>query len=123
MASGYYERGTRTRVEMADQQSTTGLPESLRGYFWDYDAERLTWNGSRHTIVLRLLQSGGMDAVRWLREQLSDEEIREFLVRRRGRGLSPRRLRFWGLVLDIPRRQVDEWITAARANPWHRRTH
>jgi hypothetical protein len=108
---------------MADQQSTTDLPERLRGYFWDYDAKHLTWAGSRHTIVLRLLQSGGMDAVQWLREHMSDEEIRDFLARRRGRGISPRRLRFWGLVLGIPRNKVDEWIAAARANPWHRRTH
>jgi len=64
-----------------------------------------------------------MDAVQWLREHMSDEEIRDFLARRRGRGISPRRLRFWGLVLGIPRNKVDEWIAAARANPWHRRTH
>jgi hypothetical protein len=109
--------------DMADQHRTTDLPERLRGYFWDYDADHLTWRGSRHTIVLRLLQSGGMDAVQWLREHMSDEEIREFLVRRRGRGISPRRLRFWGLVLGVPRSQVDEWIAVARANPWHRRAH
>jgi hypothetical protein len=106
---------------MADQEKTTELPEHLRGYFWDYDAGRLSWEGSRHTIVLRLLQSGGMDAVRWLRESVSDVGIREFLVRRRGRGISPRRLRFWGLLLGIPRSQVDGWIAAARTNPWHRR--
>lgn len=109
--------------DMTDQHGTTELPERLRGYFWDYDADRLTWERSRHTIVLRLLQSGGMDAVKWLREHMSDEEIREFMVRRRGRGISPRRLRFWGLVVGIPGSQVDEWIAVARANPWHRRTH
>lgn len=52
---------------------------------------------------------------------MSDEEIREFIVRRRGRGISPRRLRFWSLLVDIPHRDVDEWIEAARRNPWQNR--
>jgi len=108
---------------MRDEQATTELPSRLRRYFWEYDAERLTWERSKHTIVLRLLEVGGMDAVTWLRSHLSDAEIRDFLVRRRGRGIEPRRLRFWGLLLALPRAQVDQWIAAARTNPWNRRTH
>lgn len=99
------------------------LPEHLRQYFWEYDPERLALEGSRHTILLRLLQAGGMDAVRWLRQNATDEEIRGMLIRRRGRGISPRRLRLWALLLDLPDSQVDEWIAAERANPWSRRTH
>ncbi len=99
-----------------------GIPEHLRQYFQEY-TEDLDWERSRHTIILRLLQAGGMDAVVWLRSRMSDEEIREFLVRRQGRGIEPRRLRFWGLVLKLPRNDVDRWIGTARANPWYRRTH
>jgi hypothetical protein len=108
---------------MAETQATVDLPEELKGYFWDYEVDRLSWEGNRHTIVFRLLEKGGMDAVRWLRQHLRDEEIREFIVRRRGRGISPRRLRFWGLLVDIPRPEVDEWIETARRNPWQNRTH
>ena len=108
---------------MAEDQKTVDLPDELRTLFWDYDLERISWAESRHTIVLRLLEKGGMQAVRWLRERMSDDEIREFLVRRRGRGIDPRRLRFWSLLLGIPRSEVDEWIEAARQNPWYRRTH
>lgn len=99
------------------------VPEHLRQYFWEYDADRLSLEESRHTILLRLLQSGGMDAVRWLRQNASDQELREMLIRRRGRGISPQRLRFWALLLDLPDTQVDEWIAAERSNPWNRRTH
>lgn len=99
------------------------MPEQLRACFWDYDPEQLSWEGSRHTIVLRLLEQGGMHAVQWLRQRMSDEEIRDFIVRRRGRGISPRRLRFWSLLVGIPRHDVDEWIETARRNPWHNRTH
>jgi hypothetical protein len=109
-----------TEFSMRDDVAAE-LPGSLRELFWDYDADGLSWERSKHTIVLRLLQSGGMDAVMWVRSRMTDEELRDFLVRRQGRGVEPRRLRFWGLVLDLPRDQVDSWVATARANPWYRR--
>lgn len=108
---------------MAEEHTTVDLPEQLRACFWDYDPERLSWERSRHTIVLRLIEKGGMAAVLWLRVHMSDDEIRDFIVRRRGRGIDPRRLRFWSLLVGIPRDEVDGWIEAARRNPWHNRTH
>lgn len=108
---------------MSNDTTSADLPADLRHYFWEYSTENLTWERSRHTIVLRLLQSGGMDAVTWLRSRMSDAEIREFIERRQGRGISPRRLRFWGLVLSIPRTSVDRWIASTQSNPWHQRTH
>ncbi len=112
----------RRKGAMTEEQKTVELPEELRSCFWDYDPERLSWERSRHTIVLRLLEKGGLQAVRWLQERLSDDEIREFIIRRRGRGMSPPRLRFWSLLVDIPRSEVDQWIEAARRDPWHSRT-
>lgn len=103
------------------ESESPDLGELLRRYLWEYDPARLSWETSRHTIVSKLLQVGGWDAVRWLRAHLTDDELREFLVRRRGRGLDPRRLRFWALILDLPRDQVDAWIAAARANSWEQR--
>lgn len=108
---------------MLEKQASTELPENLWGYFWEYIADGLDWERNKHTIVLRLLQAGGMDAVTWLRSRMSDDEIRDFIVRRQGRGLEPRRLRFWGLVLSIPRSTIDRWIAAARTNPWNQRTY
>lgn len=105
-----------------DVDGAVDLPDLLGRYFWDYDAERLTWEDSRHTIVLRLLQEGGWDAVRWLRAHLGEDELRDFLVRRRGRGIDPKRLRFWELILGLPHDEVSDWIAAAKANPWNRRT-
>jgi hypothetical protein len=37
---------------------------------------------------------------RWLRE-------------RRGRGLDPRQMRYWQVILDLPAQEVDQWIEAA----------
>lgn len=93
----------------------TPLPERLHRYFWEYDATRLAWPESRGTIALRLLQCGDADAIRWLRERMSDAELRDFLERRRGRGLEPDRLRYWGQELGIPGEEVDAWIAAVRS--------
>jgi hypothetical protein len=54
---------------------TAELPEELQAYFWDYDSDRISWEKSRYTIVFRLIEKGGMDAVRWLREHMSDDEL------------------------------------------------
>ena len=97
------------------------LSALLRRYLWEYDPGKLSWEGSRHIIITRLLQSGGWDAVVWLRAHVSDQELRDLLIRRRGRGLNPERLRFWELILDLPRERVDEWVAAARANPRYQR--
>jgi len=107
---------------MREKQETVSLPDEIRDYFWDYDPNRLSGEEGRHTIVRRLLESGGMQAVRWLRKHLSNEEIRDFIIQRRGRGLSSRRLRFWSLIVGISRKDVDEWLEASRQNPWHKRT-
>ena len=108
---------------MGDRGGGADLPDSLRHYFWDYPTDRLSLERSRSAIIVRLVQSGGLDAVKWLRHQLGDNELRAFLVRRRGRGIGARRLRFWGLILGVPRAQVDEWIGSAAANPWSERIH
>lgn len=74
---------------MRDEQTSTELPAFLHRYFWEYDAGELDWERSRSTIVFRLLESGGMDAAIWLRSRMSDEELRDFIERRHGRGIDP----------------------------------
>lgn len=98
-------------------------PDALRRHFWDYEEGMPTGTHGDRTVVTRLLLDGGMDAVRWLRDAVGDEGLRQVLTERKGRGVSPKRLRFWGLVLDLPREQVDRWVAGARAHPWHGRTH
>ena len=50
--------------------------------------------------------------------ETGDAELRRWLEAHRGRGLSPRRLRYWELVLGLPHRRVSAWIEAQRSLPW-----
>jgi hypothetical protein len=69
------------------------LPESLRGLFWDCDFTMLDPTRQRDSIIGRVLASGPLDALRWLRRGYGDDLIREWIIRHRGRQLSSRQMR------------------------------
>lgn len=97
------------------------MPKRLRPFFWDYDFLRLSLNEDGDLIIRRILSSGSWDAVRWLRKEVGDQELREWLIAHRGRGLNPCQLRFWGLLYNLPARQVNKWVQAAKSGVWGRR--
>lgn len=102
-------------------QGKSELPEQLRPLFWDYVFSQLSLAKDRDLIVRRVLSNGSWDAVRWLRKRLGDRELREWLVAHHGRGLTPRQLRFWGVLYDLPTRQVNQWVKTAKTGVWERR--
>ena len=97
------------------------LPENLRPYFWDYPSTELSLKTDQSLIIRRILTSGSWDSVLWLRSQIGDHTLKEWFISHRGRGLSPRQLRFWGLIFDLPVRQIDMWVQAAFETPWGKR--
>lgn len=96
------------------------LPDSFRPYFWDVDFGALDRSAHRDFIVGRILSAGSWEAITELREQLGDDPLREWLVRHRGGDLSPRQIRLWELLLDLPEDEVETWL-AARRGPWWER--
>jgi hypothetical protein len=102
-------------------QGKSGLPEQLRPLFWDYVFSQLSLAKDRDLIIRRVLSNGSWDAVRWLRKRIGDRELREWLVAHRGRGLTARQLRFWGVLYDLPARQVNQWVKTAQSGVWGRR--
>jgi len=98
--------------------STSRLPSRLHAFFWDYPFARLSLAKDRDLVIRRLLSNGSWDAIRWLRKTVGDEELRAWLISHRGRGLSPRQLRFWGVLFDLPPRQVTRWVRAAQNGVW-----
>jgi DNA-binding transcriptional ArsR family regulator len=110
----------RSALEEAGRKSMS-LPGSLRGYFWDYSFKDLSWSKDRDLIIRRLLMDGSWKAIRWLRERVGDDGLRSWLISHRGRGLSPRQIRFWSLILALPKLQVEAWMRTARSSPWSQR--
>lgn len=98
------------------------LPAQIRSLFWDLDPRELRWERDQEQIIGRVLASGSWDAVTWLRKRAGDDAVREWIERHQGRGLSPRQLRFWELILDLSHRRVDEWLRSERRQVWDRRT-
>jgi hypothetical protein len=102
-------------------QRNSRLPEQLRSLFWDYAFSQLSLAKDRDLIIRRVLSNGSWDAVRWLRKRIGDPELREWLVTHDGRGLTARQLRFWGVLYDLPARQVNQWVKRAQTGVWGKR--
>jgi hypothetical protein len=108
------------RVE--DRPGRASIPERFRKLFWDLDLASLDLKTHRRQVVRRVLRAGDWEAIEWLRGEVGDEGLRAWFSETRGRGLDPRRLRFWELVLDLKHDEVTGWIEAMRHDPWHRRS-
>ncbi len=105
----------RTRIRKSVRR-----PPSLRPFFWDYNFSRLTWTADRDLIIARILAVGNWDSIRWLCRRVSDAELCEWLVLRRGGPLGKKSLRYWELILRIPKEQVDAWIADPEREKWNR---
>jgi hypothetical protein len=97
------------------------LPQSLKPFFWDYPFSELSWKHDHELIIRRVLSNGSWESICWLRNTLGDDRLRKWLINRKGKGLSPRQIRYWALVLRIPKRDADAWVKSALENPWGRR--
>jgi len=104
-----------------NEKGSPALPAFLRPILWEYEFADMSWEADRDTIVFKILSSGDWNAVRWLRSERGAGQLRQWLLATRGRGLDPARIRFWELVLDLPRRVVEEWLASADGGVWERR--
>jgi hypothetical protein len=91
--------------------------------FWDHDFARLTWSSDHDLIVGRILAAGDWESVRWLLRRVGKAALRDWLQRRRGAGLAPPQLRFWEIILELDRRQVNQWLADPGREAWDRRRH
>lgn len=103
------------------EETEKALPASVKKLFWDTDTRSLRWDRHREAIIGRVLAVGTWTDVTWLRQRVGDAALREWILRHEGRGLTPQQLRFWQLLLDLPRRQVDLWLRSPSRQVWDRR--
>jgi hypothetical protein len=71
--------------------------------------------------VERVLAQGADREIVWLRQEIGEDALRDWLVRNQGKALSQRQLRYWELVLDLPPGLVDEWLSSPSRKIWDTR--
>jgi hypothetical protein len=97
------------------------VPNELKWLFWDCDPDSLDMDRHSDFITRRILVSGDWSAIQWLRGSIGDAGLRDWFLAGHGAALDPRRLRFWELILDLPKPMVDAWVAEARRSEWYRR--
>ena len=112
--------GVSARAARATRRSER-LPEMLRPLFWEYDFEKLRWPAHQDLVIAKVLDNGTWEDVQWLRRRISNDELREWIVSHRGRGLSAPQITFWQLILNIPRRTVNAWLQSEARRIWDKR--
>jgi hypothetical protein len=94
------------------------LPAELRDLFWEFDAAELRVAKARTTIFLKVLTRGRPVHKAWLAKRFGREQVRDWIVRRQGRGITTAAMREWGGATPEIQRMRD-------ANPaldmWNRR--
>jgi hypothetical protein len=103
-----------------NKAGSASLPAMMRPLFWEYNFRSLSWEKDRNLVVSRILSSGAWQTVCWLRTRMGDADLAQWIIRRRGRGLSAKQLRFWELVLDLPHDEVDVWLVNGDQTYWQR---
>ena len=103
------------------KRNGTRLPAYVRELFWEYRKGAVTWSKHRRFIIKRILSDGEWSALKWLRKNTTDKELRQWFRDTKGRALDPPKLRYWELILDLPKKEVDRWIRDMKKGPWHGR--
>lgn len=110
-----------TSPKNGQRRKKPGLPRFLRPLFWEYDFRELNWDEDQHLVTRRVLCRGGTRAVAWLRARRDDAALRDWLRSCRGRGLDVRELRYWQVMLDLTKEEVDAWLADPGRQIWDRR--
>ena len=97
------------------------LPDLLRGLFWDCQFDDLELPRDQPFVIGRVLSAGSWSQIGWLRQNVGDECLRDWICACEGRPLAPPQLRFWELILDLPAPQVDQWLACQSRTTWNQR--
>jgi hypothetical protein len=76
----------------------------LRSFFWDIDIDNFDPQSYPRYTIARLLEYGDLKAISWLKEQFSEDTIKDVL--KTEHTLSPKTATFWALVYHIPSEEV-----------------
>ena len=85
---------------MTTPHASTHVPSHLRLLFWDTDIS--TWDPLEYPAdsIERVLEWGEIDAVSWMRDEFTADQIVSVITR--ARNLTRRSANYWALSYDIP---------------------
>ena len=80
------------------------IPQNLQPLFWDVNWEQFDPRSHPEYTLFRVLEFGDEQAVAWMREMFSEDEIKQVI--RAEHRLSAKSANFWALVYRIPAQEV-----------------
>lgn len=83
---------------------TKQIPDFLKEYFWDVDFDILDFKKSKVFILKRVIDRGDTNALNWIRQKYTNQEIKRLLLSTRD--LSPKTANFWADYLKIDHKKV-----------------
>ena len=94
------------------------MPEELKKYFWDPEFEKLDIQKNKRYIISRLYCYGDLKALRWIRENYSDEDIED--VARNSRNLKPLVANYLRQQFNLKKEEMAYyiWTTAMNYEYW-----
>lgn len=75
------------------------VPARFKPYFWDVDFDSLSLSENPDFVLKRLLDLGDIDALKWIKENFSDEAIGQLIIT--SRDLSKKTVNFWSKYLCL----------------------
>ena len=94
------------------------MPENFKCYFWDTEFEKLDIQKNKRYIISRLYCYGDLKALRWIRENYSDEDIED--VARNSRNLKPLVANYLRQQFNLKKEEMAYyiWTTAMNYEYW-----
>ena len=94
------------------------MPEELKKYFWDTEFEKSDIQKNKRYIISRLYCYGDLKALRWIRENYSDEDIED--VARNSRNLKPLVANYLRQQFNLKKEEMAYyiWTTAMNYEYW-----
>lgn len=100
------------------EKSALSPPDLPRELAWDLPAGVSLAAEHQGFVIDRIMARGSLERIRELRRAVGDAALAGRLRATRGRHLDRRRLRFFEILLRLPRDQVDGWLADPRRRLW-----
>ena len=94
------------------------MPEELKKYFWDTEFEKLNMQRNKRYIISRIYCYGDLKALRWIKENYSNEDIED--VARNCRDLKPLVANYLRQQFNLKKEEMAYyiWTTAMNYEYW-----